>query len=282
MIAVRHRTALLSTILAVATAVLALPSPASAALAGFQVRLSAPDAFKAGANPRPIEAVVSTDTARRCQKVRWSMLLRVADGVTFDDVKVTRIENGAEFPLLSQINGDTARLTDEQFDPGQLCRNSTVTARYDISFDANAPRGQIAYEVQALNANNVVLQQAAAASVVDGTGVATPTKTATPSPTPTDSGAGAGADPTASDDPTASADVTDTPSDSAAAPAATSTDGTQANAAASQGGVPSLLGPGLIIGALFVFIGVGILLRLRMRTKESKGHLPPTGFYPTR
>ena len=279
----RHRTALVSTVVAVATAVLALPMPASAALAGFQVRLTqAPDTFKAGANPRTVEAVVSTDTARRCQKVRWSMLLRVADGETFDDVKVTRIEDGAEFPLVSQINGNTARLTDEQFDPGQLCRNSTVTARYDISFDADAPRGQIAYEVQALNAQNVVLQQAAAASVVDGTGAAKPAKTATPSPTPTESRASAVADPTASDDSTAGDDATDAPSDGAAAPAVTSTDA-QANAAAGQSGVPSLLGPGLIIGALFVFVGVGILLRLRMRNKESKSHhLPPTGFYPTR
>ena len=270
----RHRTALVSTILAVAAAVLALPAPASAALAGFQVKLQAPDKFKAGANPRPIEAVVSTDTARRCQKVRWSMVLRVSDGLTFDDVKVTRIENGAEFPLLSQINGDTARLTDDEFDPGQLCRDQTVTARYDISFDANSPQGQIAYEVQALNAKNVVLEQAAAASAVEGTGTATPSKKATPSATPTDSGAGAGADPSAGDT------ATDEPTESAA-PAPTAD--LPADAAVSQGGVPSLLGPGLIIGALFVFIGVGILLRLRMRTKETKAHqLPPTGFYPTR
>jgi hypothetical protein len=277
MIAVRHRTALVSTILAVATAVLALPSPASAALAGFQVRLQAPDTFKAGANPRPIEAVVSTGNAQRCQKVRWSMLLRVAGGVTFDDVKVTRIENGAEFPLLSQINGDTARLTDDEFDPGQLCRDQTVSARYDVSFAAGAPQGQIAYEVQALNVKNEVLQQAAAESRVDGTATATPTKTATASPTPTpsadDSGAGAGVDPTAGA-------TTDQPTESAA-PAATAD--VPANAAASQAGVPSLLGPGLIIGALFVFIGVGILLRLRMRNnKEARSHRLPTGFYPTR
>jgi hypothetical protein len=276
MIAVRHRTALLSTILAVATAVLALPSPASAALAGFQVRLQAPDTFKAGENPRPIEAVVSTDNSPRCQKVRWSMLLRVAGGVTFDDVKVTRIENGAEFPLLSQINGDTARLTDDEFDPGQLCRDRTVSARYDVSFAAGAAQGQIAYEVQALNAKNVVLQQAAAASTVQGTATVTPTKTATASPTPTqsdDSGAGAGVDPTASDA------TTDQPTESAA-PAATAD--VPANAASSQAGVPSLLGPGLIIGALFVFIGVGILLRLRMRNKQPKSHRLPTGFYQTR
>jgi hypothetical protein len=277
MIAVRHRTALLSTILAVATAVLALPSPASAVLAGFQVRLQAPDTFEAGENPRPIEAVVSTDSARRCQKVRWSMLLRVTGGLTFDDVKVTRIENGAEFALLSQISGDTARLTDDKLDPGQLCRDQTVTARYDVSFGADAPQGQIAYEVLALNTNNVVLQQAAAASTVEGTATVTPTKTATASPTPSqsadDSGAGAGVDPAASDAPT------DQPTESAA-PAATAD--IPANTAASEGGVPSLLGPGLIIGALFVFIGVGILLRLRMRTKEPKSHQLPTGFYQTR
>jgi hypothetical protein len=31
--------------------------------------------------------------------------------------------------------------------------------------------------------------------------------------------------------------------------------------------VPSLLGPGLIIGAVLVFLGVSLLLRLRLRNR---------------
>jgi len=271
---VRHRSALISAVLAVVTAVLVLPSPASAALAGFQLRLSAPATLKAGANAKTVEAVVSTDTVRRCQKVRWSMVLRVADGLTFDDLKVTRIEDNQEFPLNSQINGDTARLTDVQFDPGQLCRGSTVTSRYDISIDDGAPSGRLGYEVQAVNADNEVFSQASATSQVDGTAPAspTPTETATTAPTPTESddAADTGAD---------ADDATDAPSEAAAA--AVPTDGVSANSASAQGGVPSLLGPGLIVGALFVFIGVGILLRLRTRNKAPKAQPAPTSFYPT-
>ena len=267
----RHRAALASAALAVATVALAIPSPANAAVAGFQVKLSAPGNFEAGANAKTIEAVVSTDTVRRCQKVRWSMVLRVADGLTFDDMKVTRIEDSGEFPLQSQVNGDTARLTDADFDPGQLCRGSTVTARYDVSFDDGAPSGRVSYEVQALNTNNTVLSQAGATSEVEGTAAASPspseTETTTPSPTESDDASGAGASDTTTDEPTEAA--------------ATPTTAVTADAAAARGNVPSLLGPGLIVGALFVFIGVGILLRLRTRTKAPQAQPAPTAFYPT-
>jgi hypothetical protein len=277
MIAVRHRAALVPAVLAVATAILTLPSPASAAQAGFAVKLSAPATFTAGAKPATIEAVVSTDTGRQCQKVRWSMLLRVTDGATFDDLKITRIEDDGEFPLQSQVNGDTARLTDVNFDPGQLCRGSTVTARYLVAFDSAASQGRMTYEVQALSARNVALSEATATSRVEGTArTASPSPTETPTATPPSSessdaaGAGGGDDA-----------ATDEPSETAAAPAVTPTDAAPATAAASQAGVPSLLGPGLIVGALFVFIGVGILLRLRLRTRAPATPPMPTSFYPT-
>ena len=271
----RQRAALLSIGIAVATAVLAVASPANAALPGFEVNLSAPGQFKAGADAKAVQAVVSTATVRRCQKVRWSMLLRVSGGVTFDDVKVTRIENGGEFPLQSQISGDTARLTDVQLDPGQLCRGSTVTARYDVSFGDDAPAGQVSYQIRALNVQNVVLQQAAATSRVDGEQAAPK-----PSPTPTESKTAKPApSPSESDEASAAAVAPDDPSDDAAAALPTSQ--VQANATAGESGVPSLLGPGLIVGALFVFVGIGILLRLRLRSREPKGHPLPTSFYPT-
>jgi hypothetical protein len=274
MIAVRHRAALLPAVLTVVAAVLALPSPAHAVVRGFDVKLTqVPATFVAGQGAQSVTAVVSTDTAPRCQKVRWSMLLRVLDGVTLDDVKVTRIEDGGEFPVRAQVDGDTARLTDTQFDPGELCRGRTVTARYAVAFDGDAPQGRVAFEVQAFTATNLLLQQASTISRVAGTTGPEPTGAATPSPSPTgsdDAGAGAGDD--------ASAE----PSDSAAAPAATATatEGISANAAAANGGVPSLLGPGLIVGALFVFAGMGILLRLRSRARAPKTRPMPTSFYP--
>jgi hypothetical protein len=278
MVAVRHRAALVPLVLAVLTVLLALPSPAGAALPGFQVRLNAPSLFKAGANAKSVEAVVSTDTARRCQKVRWSMLLKVAQGVTFDDVKVTRIEDGREFGLQSQISGDTARLTDTDVDPGVLCRGQTVTARYDISFGADSPHGEIAYQVQALNVANQVLEQATATSQVLGTVAATPTakpsETAEPSPSPSPSASESGDAAATGDD-----EATDEPTDAAAAGQPTNV---QANPAASESGVPSLLGPGLIVGAVFVLFGVGILMRMRLRNRKPRGHAMPTSFYPSR
>jgi hypothetical protein len=275
MIAVRHRAALVPAVFAVATAVLTLPSPASAAPADFQLRLSAPATYTAGGNAKTVEAVVSTDTVRQCQKVRWSMLLRVADGLTFDDMKVTRIEDSGEFPVQSQVNGDTARLTDVQVDPGQLCRGSTVTARYTVSFDSGASDGRVSYQIQALDARNAVLSQAAATSRVNGTAPASPPPTTTtppPSPTRSADASGQGASDDATDDPT-----TEPPPEAAAATTGP-TGAVSTTEAAGQGNVPSLLGPGLIVGGLFVFIGVGILLRLRTRTKTPEA---PTAFYPT-
>lgn len=270
----QHRATWLPAILAVLTATLALPAPAGAALPGFEVRLDAPSLFKAGANAKSVVAVVSTDTALRCQKVRWSMLLKVADGVTFDDVKVTRIENGAEFPLQSQITGDTARLTDVRVDPGVLCRGQPVTARYDIAFGATSAQGAVAYEVQALNVRGQVLEQATATSQVLGTVAATPKPTASssasPSPAPTES------DKAAADTPT------DDPTDDAGAARVNPIDAAQTGPAVKTAGVPSVLGPGLIIGGMFMLVGIGILLRLRLRNRAPRPHEMPTSFYPSR
>ncbi|MDT4992892.1 MAG: hypothetical protein QOH97_2784 [Actinoplanes sp.] len=271
MITVQHRAAWPPAILAVLTATLALPAPAGAALPGFQVRLNAPPLFKAGANAKSVAAVVSTDTAPQCQKVRWSMLLKVADGVTLDDVSVTRIEDGAEFPLKSQITGDTALLTDVRLDPGVLCQGQTVTARYDISFDATSAHGAVAYQVQALNVRGQVLEQATATSQVLGTVAATPTPPRSASPSPAPSG---------SDDAAAGA-PTDSPTDDAGAATVDPINAAQTEPVSTLG-VPSLLGPGLIIGSMFMLVGIGILLRLRLRNRPPRPNEMPAPFYPAR
>src|SRR5689334_16510062 len=117
MIAVRHRAALLSTVLAVAAATLALPGRAAAAQPGFEVDLTGlPATFTAGAGARTVTVVVSSDKAR-CQKVRWSMLIEV-DGPDLGDVEVARLEDDGDFPVQVQNAGnDTARITDVQLDP---------------------------------------------------------------------------------------------------------------------------------------------------------------------
>lgn len=259
----RHRVAVLvSSVLAVGTAVLALPAAASAAVDGVDVTITeVPDAFEAGAGARTVEVVASTDRGDRCRKVRWSMVLRV-EGVDLDQVEVNRIEEDDSFPLRVQTDGDTARLTDVRFDPGSLCRGRTVTARYRVAFDDDAPEGSVTFQAQAFDAATRLLQEASATSRVVGN---EDEDEPSPSPEPSESDA---AEP-----------VAEEPSDEAAAPPAV---GLAARPAAGQGGVPSLLGPGLIVGAALVFAGVGLLVRIRMRNREPRRHAAPTGFYPGR
>jgi hypothetical protein len=280
LIAVRHRAAaLVSSILAIAVGALVLPSPAAAVVDGFDVKIvQLPGEFAAGANAGTVLAVVSADQGKRCQKVRWSMVLRL-DGVDLDQVRVNRIEADASFAVrVQELDDSSARLTDVRFDPGVLCAGRTVTARYDVAFTGDA-KGRVTFDAEAFDARTRLLQSASATSRVVKAGEPaakpTPTESKSPEATPT---------PTE----TAAADDEATPgdesSDAAAAPAGTTPDDLSANPAANAAGTPSLLGPGLIVGAILVFLGVGLLLRLRMRNKGPKGgqrHQLPTGFYPT-
>jgi hypothetical protein len=268
MIAVRHRAAaLLVSILATAAATLLFAAPAGAAVEGFEVTITQlPQEFEAGASARTVEVVASTDNQGRCRKVRWSLVLTV-DGVDLDQVKVTRVEDDGDFPLQVRSDGDTARLTDVRFDPGSLCQGRTVTARYQVAFDDDAD-GRVTFNAQAFDAGTRLLEEASATTRVVG-------ERAEPSPSPSE---------TPSEEP--AEEPSDEPTEEAvAAPGPGDTPGTgpAANAASNEGGIPSLLGPGLIIGALLVFAGVGLLLRIRMRANRAKpSHHLPTGFYPTR
>jgi len=264
---VRHRAAaLLSSVLAIAAATLALPAPAQAAVEGFKVTITQlPDEFEAGAGARTVQVVASTDNEGRCRKVRWSMVLKV-DGVDLDQVRVNRVENDDNFPLRVQSDGDTARLTDVRFDPGSLCRGKTVTAVYRVAFDDDAD-GKVTFQAQVFDATTRLLEEASASSRVVG-------ERAEPSPSPSEE-----SESPAPEESQVAVEDEESP-EVAAPPAGTGGDNLSANAAASEGGVPSLLGPGLIIGALLVFAGVGLLLRIRLRNRAPKHQQMPTGFYP--
>jgi len=259
---VRHRAALAATALAVAVATLALSGRASAVEPGFAVRITdLPATFGAGAESRTLTVVASTDRAR-CQKVRWSLVLRV-DGPDLDEIDVDRVEEDGDFPVRVQTDGDTARITDEGLDPGQLCRGRTVTARYQISFGDDADTGRVLFQPQAFNAAGTLLQEAAGQSPVVGQDpAATESPTESPSPSPEPSGTEEteepdegvdGEEPAATGEPEPSEDI-------------------DAASASADGEGPSLLGPGLIVGAVLVFLGVALLLRLRMRSRETARH----------
>lgn len=269
MITVRHRAALFSAILATTAAVLAVSGPATAAVDGFDVKITElPSTFAAGGQPRTITVVASTDVGRDCQKVRWSMLMQV-DGVELDEVKVERVEDTGSVPLQVESNGDTARLTDARLDPGELCRGRTVTARYEVSFSDDAEDGRVQFQAEAYDVRAQLLERASGTSeVVNG---AEPEPSEEPSPSPSASatpGDGLGAD----------SDVSGTPEEESAAPDPAATG--IAAVPAAKGGSPSLLGAGLIVGAVFIFLGVGLLLRLRLKARQSPGSALPRRFHP--
>jgi hypothetical protein len=267
MVAVRYRTALLYATLAVATAVFAVPGPATAAVPGFQVQITElPGRFAAGAGPGTMTVVASTDVGRRCQKVRWSMLMKV-NGISLDQVRVDRVEDTGSFPLTVQANGDTARLTDVQVDPGELCRGRTVTAQYRLTFDQEVTDGQVTLQAEAYDTTERLLQLASATrEVVNGERQAepNPSEDAEPGPSPTE------------DD---EAVEEETPENSPTA--AEQTGGAiSAVPASKDGGDSSLLGVGVIVGAVLIFLGVGLLMRLRLRNRRTDQLTTTQPFYP--
>ncbi|WP_285687579.1 hypothetical protein [Actinoplanes sp. NBRC 103695] len=245
MIAVRHRGAalLLTGALTALTAVL-LPAPAHAEVDGIDLKVTkAPDNFEAGDDPQIVEVVVSTDNRGRCRKIRFSMVLGV-EGAELDQVRVNRVEENGTFPTQVRDEGGKARITDTQVDPGQLCRGRTVTARYEVSVAENAPDGRITFDAEAFDAGRTLLQKAAASSDIEGV--------AKPSTPPSE----------------APEEPAEEESSEAAIPPPADASGISADLAAGQDSTPSLLGPGLIVGAVLVLIGVGLLMRLRLRNRN--------------
>jgi hypothetical protein len=272
MIAVRHRAALLCAILAATAATLIMPGRAAAVEPGFEVAITElPDTFTAGDDARRVTVVVTSEQ-NRCVKVRWSLLIAV-DGPGLDEVEVARDEDG-DFPVQVQnVAAGTARITDVQLDPGVLCRGRTVTARYQIAFDDDAEPGRVTFRAQAFNAGRTLLQETSSRSEVKG-GQEEREESESPSPEPSPSPSESSPEPeeSADDEATAEPEPTDDKDVDVAAVPASGTDT----------GTPSLLGAGLIVGGILVFLGVGLLLRLRMRGRAPKHSSElPTGFYPT-
>ncbi|GIF01889.1 hypothetical protein [Paractinoplanes rishiriensis] len=260
----RHRVAArFTTALALVAASLAWALPAQAAVEGFDVNIGQqPGTFTIEQNARTLTAVVTTDRDGRCRKVRWLLTIRT-DGVNLDQLRINRVENGGQFRVRSEVDGDVARVVDEQSDPGELCRGRTVTGRWDIGF-TGPDSGTVTFAAAALDARGREL------AVAETTSRVVSPVAATPSPTPEEEAAEEDA---AEEDAAAGeAPAGDEPTSAALDPAA---------------GTPSLLGPGLIIGAVLVFLGVALLLRLRTRNRpeqqpawQAHTQTLPTGFYP--
>ncbi|MEU1686402.1 hypothetical protein [Micromonospora sp. NPDC005707] len=235
--------------------------PAGAA-AAFSTELSGlPDEFTAGDRVETLSAVVSRTDGGGCVKVRWSMLLRV-QGLRLDQVKVDRVEDSGSFPLEIRTEGDTARLTDRDLDPGVLCPGRTVTARYRVAFAGDVARGRVSFAAEAYDPGLRLLARRTADRRVVGeeaTATATPTE-ATPEPTERS------AEPTepATDEP-----VLDEPS-SEAAVVEPPPPGAAGRPVSTSGGF-GVVQVAFLLGGLLVFLGAGLLLRMRRLLRPARG-----------
>jgi hypothetical protein len=268
MIAVRHRAAaVVSTMFAITAATVALPAAASAAVPGIDLQfLNVPGEFTPGAAARDITAIVAANAQAgpQCRKVRWQLVVRV-QGIDPGQARVERVPEDGGSPLQVLRQGDTTRITDVRFDPKSLCPGAAgrVRAPYRVSVDGDRT-GRITLESRALDAAGRVLQAASVTSKIvvkapdrrqaqpgQATKAPAADKTSAPAATPSPiAPAGAGAD-------------------DSAAPAAPSAGDVPATRTSSSSGIPSLLGPGLIVGAVLVLAGLTLLLRIRLRNRRS-------------
>ncbi|MEU8298517.1 hypothetical protein AB0C04_14670 [Micromonospora sp. NPDC048909] len=246
-------------------AALAQAGPAQAA---FSTRLSGlPERFTAGGEVRTVSAVVSR-TDGGCVKVRWSLVLTVRD-IRLDQVKVDRVEEDGSFPLQIRTDGDVARLTDRQLDPGTLCPGRTVTARYRVAFAGDIDRGRVTLAAEAYDARLRLLSRQAATRTVVGA-EATPSESA---PAPTESVAEPTEPATAGGDEETAA----TEEPLAAEPAAGA--GRPVSGSGGFGAVQAAF----LLGGLLLSLGLGLLLRLRHLTRTSGGEdeSVPGGRWPS-
>nr|WP_240956489.1 hypothetical protein [Micromonospora sp. HNM0581] len=233
----------------------AMAVPAQAAFATELGGL--PDQFTAGGQVETVSAVVSRDDEGDCIKVRWSLVLGV-QGLRLDQVRVERIEETGSFPVEVQAEGDAARLTDRQLDPGTLCLGRTVTAQYRIAFDGDVDRGRVSLAAEAYDRDLRLLSRQTATREVVGQGVEVdqPTEPPTPTEEPVDV-------------PTVDPTEEETEPADDAGDAGGAVDPPDADAAGNQTGSGlGLTEAAFLLGGLLLFLGVGLLLRLRQLTRE--------------
>ncbi len=229
------------------------PGPASAA---NRTELSGlPDQFRAGGEVATVSAVVRRDRGD-CVKVRWSMVLRVS-GLRLDQVRMDRIEETGSFPVEVRTEGDVARLTDRQLDPGTLCPDRTVTARYRVAFAEDVTRGRVTLEAEAYDANlRLLARQAATRTVVGPGGDARPTRSPAASEPPAESS-----------EPAVEESADEVPADEGVAevpPAA------GAGRPVARSGGFGAVHAAFLLGGLLLSLGLGLLLRLRHLTRTAE------------
>ena len=261
----RHLAARIGAVL-VAVATVGWGAPARADVPGFAVRMGqAPATFTIGKAARTLTAVASTERAgRRCLKVRWALIVSTR-GVSLDQIRVQRVENDESFAVRARVDEDAVRVVDVRTDPGELCRDRTVTARWDVAF-TGPDDGEARFEARAFDATGRLLSTSGAEARVVTPVAARPSPSKSPSasPSPSATEESAVTEEAAEDEPTAASS-------------------TEAAALTPAAGSSNVLAVGLVVGALMVFLGVGMLLRIRARNRggpawQAETQQLPTGF----
>ncbi|MEU4626748.1 hypothetical protein AB0G04_43050 [Actinoplanes sp. NPDC023801] len=249
----RHRIIALAgaVVAAVVLNTLAWTPPAAADVPGFSVRVTAPERFTAGRSAATVTAVATSEN-RRCRKVRWVLLVRTP--VDAGQLRVNRVEDDGRFAATASTEGDTTTIIDDALDPGTLCRGRTVTGRWQIAFDG-PDGGDVRFEARAFDAGQTLLTTAGASATVRGEQAGGP-----------------------SAEPSEEADEEDAPREDTGPVIPSESDESQTALVAEES---TLLGPGLIVGGICVFLGVLLLLRLRTRSRTARieSQTLPTGFY---
>lgn len=229
-------------------------SPA-AAIEGVSIRITALSRFEAGSGAG-MTVVASKRSGGECLKVRWSMALRV-EGLRLDQVEVQRLEEGP-FPVEVRDTGNgQVQFTDARPDPGSLCRNRTVTAKYTLRFADDVRDGRVALEVGALDLRGRLLESTTVTRSVAGGASTTPS--AEPSEEPSEKPS-----PTPSSEPTRTAAPVEEAAEQTETPAAGVGAGEPIDATPA-GGSSGLLPVGIAVGGMMVFFGLTMLIRARRR-----------------
>ena len=266
----RHRVAAVMPVLPAMAAALLIPTAAHAAAPGYRLDLrGVPATFTTAGETRTITAIVSADPGLPCQPVRWSLVVQVA-GADLDQAKIQRVQESGGSPLRVRRNGDTVRITDVKFDPKALCGGRTVQAEYVVSFTGQQT-GQVAFESQALDARDQPLASATGHSALVAAGARQQGGATAPATTAPATTAPATTEPPATADPSPVAPAVVGGSTASAPPAAAlPAAGPKPGQKVSASSIPSLLGPGLAVGAVLVLLGVGLLIKMRRRSRGEK------------
>ncbi|MDG4829929.1 hypothetical protein O7627_11510 [Solwaraspora sp. WMMD1047] len=231
-----------------------------------------PGQLAAGEGASRISAVVSGNPGE-CVKVRWSLVIR-ADGLLLNQVGIDRIEQTGSFPVQVRINGNSARITDRQLDPGTLCADRTVTAQYDLAIADTVTDGRLTLTAEAFDARgNLLSRGSVERRVISERSQRDPTDRAEREPVePTEPAE----EPAATEE--ADAEAPGAEASAGAGQPGAGQDGTgagRADAAAESSGGTGLVQAGFVIGAVLLFLGVGLLVRLRSRLADEPDDLAP-------